>query len=170
MNRLGVIQVLVFFVYLFFQVIILKHAVLFHTAFCFLYVAFLLSLPVETNKIVLMLAGFVMGFVIDIFYDSLGLHAMASVLIMYLRNYWLIALTPQGGYDSSSVPSLAAYGPQWFIVYCLPLILVHHAVLFYTEAGGFGYFWHTLSKVFASTGFTLITVLIVEYIFPGRRL
>ncbi len=169
MNRLGIIQGVVFFVYLFFQVIILKNAVLFHTAFCFLYVAFLLTLPVETSKIVLMLAGFALGFLIDIFYDTLGLHAMASVLIMYLRNYWLTALTPQGGYDSSSVPSLAAYGTQWFIIYTLPLLIVHHTALFYTEAGGFGYFWHTLTKVLASSGFTLVAVLLVEYIFPGRR-
>lgn len=169
MIRLGIIQGILFFIYLFFQVLILKNAVLFHTAFCFLYVVFLLSLPVETSKIILMLVGFAMGFMIDIFYDSLGLHALASVLIMYLRNYWLMALTPQGGYDSSSVPSLTSYGPQWFITYALPLLFVHHTILFFTEAGGFDYFWHTLTKVLASTAFTMAAVLIVEYIFPGRR-
>ena len=44
---------------------------------------------------------------IDIFYDSLGLHAFSCVLVMYVRNYWLTLITPQGGYDSSATPSIA---------------------------------------------------------------
>jgi|SRR5690606_24466961 hypothetical protein len=169
MNRSIVLNVLVFFVYLFFQVLILKNAVMFHVAFCFLYIGFLLLLPVETNPLILMLIGFALGFSIDVFYDSLGLHAFASVLVMYLRNYWLAALTPQGGYDANVLPSLANNGLQWFLTYALPLIFVHHLVLFYTEAGGFDYFWHTLVKVLASTLYTLLALVIVEYIFPGRK-
>jgi hypothetical protein len=170
MSRFGIFQGIIFFAYLLFQVLILKNAVLFHTAFCFLYIGYLLALPVEGNKLLLMIGGFGLGFLVDIFYDSLGLHAMACVFIMYLRNYWLASLTPQGGYDSNSVPSLAAFGPQWFITYALPLIFIHHVLLFYTEAGGFDYFWHTLTKVMASTAFTLLVILIVEYLFPRRRL
>lgn len=169
MNRLGILQGLVLFAYLFFQVLILKNAVLFHTAFCFLYIAYMFSLPVESNPLVLMLVGFGMGLLVDIFYDSLGLHAMASVFIMFVRNYWLGVLTPQGGYDSNSVPALAAYGPQWFVTYVAPLIFLHHTLLFYTEAGGFDYFWHTLAKVLASTLYTLVVIVVVEYLFPGKR-
>lgn len=169
MSRPIILNVLVFFVYWFFQVLILKNAVMFHVAFCFLYIGFLLLLPAETNPLVLMLIGFILGFSIDVFYDSLGLHALASVLIMYLRNYWLAALTPQGGYDANVLPSMANNGLQWFLTYSVPLIFVHHVVLFYTEAGGFDYFWHTLIKVLASMGFTVLALVLVEYVFPGRR-
>ena len=88
MNRNIIMQGIAFFIYLFYQVLILKNIVLFNTAFCFLYVAYLFFLPVESNPLVLMAAGFLMGFVIDMFYDSLGLHAFACVLVMYVRNYW----------------------------------------------------------------------------------
>ena len=87
--RLNVIQAVAFFIYLFYQVLILKNIVLFHTAFCYLYVAYLLFLPVESNPMLLMLAGLTMGVAMDVFYDSLGLHASACVFIMYVRNYWL---------------------------------------------------------------------------------
>lgn len=170
MTRFGIIQGVVFFMYLFFQVLILKNAVIFHIAFCFLYIGYLMVLPVASNKMLLMLGGFGLGFLVDVFYDSLGLHAMASVFIMYVRNKWLNILTPQGGYDMGAAPSLAIYGPQWFVTYAAPLVLAHHTLLFYTEAGGFAYFWHTLSKVIASTLFTLVALLIVEYLFPRRRL
>src|SRR6185436_5108406 len=114
MNRSNIIQIISVFIYLFFQVIILKNAVLFQTAFCFLYVAYLLLLPVETNPLWLMLIGFLMGFFIDMFYDSLGLHALSCVLITYVRNLWLARLTPQGGYDNGAIPGIAMAGLQWF--------------------------------------------------------
>jgi hypothetical protein len=168
MTRGGILQIISFFLYVFIQVFFLKNAVLFHTAFCFLYVAYLLSLPVETNPLALMAIGFLMGFIIDIFYDSLGLHAIANVFIMYMRNYWLNNITPQGGYDNNSVPALAANGLQWYLVYIIPLVFVHHALLFFIEAAGFGMFWFTLWKAIASTLFTSLVIIIVKFLFPDR--
>ena len=169
MTRSNIIQAISFFIYLFFQVLILKNAVLFHTAFCFLYVAYLLLLPVESSPLWLMVLGLIMGFFIDMFYDSLGLHALSCVLIMYLRNYWLARLTPQGGYDNGAVPSIAASGVQWFLIYIIPIVFLHHAVLFFIEAGGFQYFGFTLWKTLCSTVYTTIVIFIVQYLFPGGR-
>jgi hypothetical protein len=169
MSGFGIIRGLIILGYLFFQVLILKNAVLFHTAFCFFYIGALLSLPVDSNPLLLMLFGFGLGFIVDIFYDSLGLHAMACVSIMFARNHWLTALTPQGGYNLNASPNLAVYGPQWFIVYVVPLIFLHHSLLFFTEAGGFDYFWNTIVKILASMLYTLLVIVLVEYIFPGKR-
>src|SRR5688572_14720963 len=140
MNRVNIFHLISFFIFLFYQVLILQNVVLFNTAFCFLYVLYLLLLPVETNPLILMLIGFAMGFIVDLFYESIGLHAFACVMLMYVRNYWLNSITPQGGYDSSAVPSMALSGVQWFVVYIGPLIFLHHALLFFIEAGGFGMF------------------------------
>lgn len=169
MSRLNIIQIIAFFIYLFYQVLILKNIVLFNTAFCFLYVAYLFFLPVESNPLFLMFAGFIMGFAIDIFYDSLGLHAFSCVLVMYVRNYWLSAITPQGGYDVSATPSIAINGMQWFLVYTIPLVFLHHAILFFVEAGGFGMFWFTLWKIITSTIFTTLVTVVVQYLFPSGR-
>lgn len=167
--RLNIFHIISFFVFLLYQVLILQNVVLFHTAFCFLYVLYLLLLPVETNSLLLMGIGFAMGFVVDLFYESLGLHAFACVMLMYVRNYWLNSVTPQGGYDSNAVPSLALGGFQWFLVYTIPLIFLHHALLFYIEAGGFTMFWFTLWKVITSTIFTTLVILIAQFLFPSRR-
>lgn len=169
MSRGMIFQVIAFFIYLFYQVLILQNVVLFHTAFCFLYILYLLLLPVETNPLLLMGVGFLMGFAVDMFYESIGLHAFACVLIMYVRNYWLNSMTPQGGYDSNSTPSLALGGLQWFVIYSLPLVFLHHAVLFFMEAGGFRMFWFTLWKIITSTFFTMLVILIAQFLFPSRR-
>jgi hypothetical protein len=168
--RIGILQVLLFFVYLMAQVLLFKRLVLFNTSFCFLYVGFILLLPNETNNMVLMIIAFLLGFCVDIFYDSLGLHAFALVMVAYIRNYWLNAITPQGGYDSNMSPSLALNGLQWFLVYTLPLVFVHHAVLFFVEAGGFDLFWFTMLKIIASLLFTTSILLMLQFLGSPRRL
>jgi hypothetical protein len=165
----AILPYLSFFAYAIVQVMILQNVVLFDKSFCFLYVAFLLLLPVDIGVLGLLVLGFVTGLVIDIFYDSLGIHAAASVLIMFIRNYWLNLITPQGGYDSGAIPSIELNGWQWFLGYIFPLIFIHHLVLFYIEASGFGLFGFTLLKVIFSTLFTSVSVIIVQYIFYKRR-
>lgn len=162
MNRTGVFNVVYFFLYVIAQVLLFKRLVLFNTSFCFLYVAFILLLPVETNNLLLMVLAFLLGFTIDIFYDSLGIHALALVTVAYLRNYWLSSITPQGGYDAGSTPALTN-GVQWFLVYTVPLVFVHLSLLFFIEAGGFGMFWFTMLKVMASLVFTVTVMLMLQF-------
>lgn len=169
MNRAGIWQFISFFIYLIVQVVLMKNLVLFNTAFCFIYIAFILFLPIDTNTMLLMVVGFILGFMVDIFYDSLGIHASALVLTGFLRNFWLARITPQGGYDAGEGPTLAANGIQWIIIYTLPLILIHHFALFFIEAGGFGLLGYTLSKVFFSSIFTFIIILLLQYLLPRQR-
>ncbi|MBK5280023.1 MAG: Rod shape-determining protein MreD [Bacteroidia bacterium] len=126
-------------------------------------------MPVETNILALTLIGFFTGFIVDIFYNSLGVHASSLVLISYLRNYWLGVITPQGGYDANSRPTLEANGTQWFLVYTLPLVLFHHIMLFIIEAGGFHNFGHTSLKILFSVLFTMIVLVILQLLTTERR-
>ena len=169
MTRGAILTFISFFVYVLVQVLLFKNLVLFNTAFCFLYVIFILLLPVETNSLLLLLIGFIAGFTIDVFYDSLGLHALALVLVSYVRNYWLTTITPQGGYDSGASPTLASNGLQWFLVYTIPLLFIHHAVVFFVEASDFSLFWYTMLKVVTSLIFTITVMLILQYLSLDRR-
>jgi hypothetical protein len=170
MIRGGIFQIISFFLYVIVQILLLKNLVLFNTAFCFLYVAFILMLPVEMNNLLLMLIAFLLGFTIDIFYNSLGMHALALVLVAYVRNYWLATITPQGGYDIGTPPTLAANGLQWFLVYSLPLVFIHHLILFFVEAAGFALFWYTMLKTITSLLFTIAVMLLLQYLtFDKRR-
>ena len=169
MIRSGIIHIILFFVYILVQVMLLKNLVLFDSAFCFLYVVFVLLLPFELSTIMTILIGFLLGFTIDIFYDSMGLHAFATVLMSYLRNYWLSVITPQGGYDSGNSPTVAANGLQWFLVYSIPLVFIHHFVLFFLEASGFDMFWFTMMKILGSLFFTMIVIVFLQLLVPQRR-
>lgn len=164
-NRNIISVVISFILYLLVQVLVLKNFVLFNTVFCFLYVAFVLLLSLETGPILLMVIAFFTGLSVDIFYDTPGVNAAASVLMAFLRPHWLNMITPRGGYEEISVPSIRNVDAIWFSIYSLPLIFIHHIALFYLEAGGFSMFFFTFLKVFTSTIFTFLLIILTQYLF-----
>lgn len=166
MSNRAIISVIVsFFMYVLFQVLLLKNFILFDTAFCFLYVAFILMLPLEMGPLTIMIISFLVGFSVDIFYDSIGINAAASTFIAFLRPYWLNIITPRGGYEEIEVPNLKTMDFGWFFTYALPLIFIHQGVLFYLEAGGFDLFFQTLLKVFFSTILSFFVIVLTQYLF-----
>jgi hypothetical protein len=64
---------------------------------------------------------------------------------------------------------MASNGLQWFLVYAIPLVFVHHALLFFVEAGGFGTFWFTMQKIVTSLLFTISVMLFLQYLSFDRR-
>jgi rod shape-determining protein MreD len=131
----------------------------------FLYVMFILMLPVRLPKSVLLITAMVTGLVIDMFSNTMGLHAAASLLMGYLRPGWLRILAPRDGYETDAVPSVKRYGFQWFIVYAAVLILAHHFMLFYLEVFRFSEFLSTFLRVLLSSLVTLLLVMLSQYLF-----
>lgn len=169
MNKSYINLAISFIVYMLLQVVLLRNIALFDTSFCFVYVVIVLLLPLETDRILLMLIGFISGLLIDVFYNSLGIHAASLVIISYLRYHWINTLTPQGGYVSNISPNLTTMGGQWFSTYTLPLIFIHHFTLFFVESGGFSLFGFTLLKVILSTFFTFFVIIIAQVLFSKTK-
>ncbi|MEM8965934.1 MAG: Rod shape-determining protein MreD [Bacteroidota bacterium] len=164
MNRHLLPQALNFVIFFIIQILVVRKLVLFDVAFCYVYLAFLLLLPIELSVMTAMLLGFITGLFVDIFYNTFGIHAAACVFIMYIRKLWIDFLTPRGGYDIGSIPSPRSQGLQWFLTYAFPLLLIHHILIFFIEIGGFQLFSYTVLKAIASTGFSLIMILVIQYI------
>lgn len=158
-----------FFLYVLVQVFILKDLVVFGTAFCFLYIFFILLLPIEIKTIPLLLIGFFMGFCVDIFYDSLGMHTASTVLMAFIRRPWLNANVPTGGYDENVQPSILNMGFIWFTAYSLPLIIIHHFCFFYIDNLGTDLYIPLVIRTGSSVFFTLMTGIIVQLIFYNKK-
>jgi len=165
MNRYYLYKSISFFIYLFAQVLIFDKIVIFGTAHSIIYIAFLLTLPIELAIIPSMLIGFALGLGIDAFNNTFGIHAAASIILMYLRPTILSWLTPQGGYPTGVIPRPNIFGIGWFTSYALPLVFIHLLIVFYVEAGGFDLFWHTLLEVVASTIYSYLLIVIIQYTF-----
>ena len=142
--------------------LILRQVVLFDTAFCFLYIAGILFLSYEIDAVVLLLICFITGLVIDSFYNTFGVHAAATVLIGYLRPIVLNAQFAQKNLDARLELTLSQLGFVPFLAYVGPLVLVHHAALFFIETNNIGLLLPTVLKIVASTLFTTGGIFLVQ--------
>jgi hypothetical protein len=161
-------QFFVFLVYLVLQVFFFDNMVLFRTAFCFVYIGFVLLLPLQVSPIVLISTAFLSGLVVDLFYSTPGLNAATSVLVGFIRPYWLGLITPRGGYEDVDIPRLKTMGFSWFITYSVPLIFLHHLTLFIVESGNLFNFWFMINKTIFSTLYTTSILVIGQYMFYAK--
>jgi rod shape-determining protein MreD len=151
-----------------FQVFILNNIQLSGFINPYFYVLFILLLPFETPGWLLLSLGFTLGLTIDLFANTPGLHASATVFMAFLRPLVLDYFAPRDGYVPSTFPRIYYYGFGWFFQYSAILILAHHFFLFYMEVFRLGDFSHTLLRVILSTLFTLFMVVLSQY-FIYRR-
>lgn len=165
MNSQTVIRlVITFFIYLILQIVVLRNFVFFDVAFCFVYVACILLLPDEIPPVWVILISFLTGLLVDIFYNTAGVHASASVLVGYLRGYIIKFLFPTKGIENEIVISLKDMGAERFVRYVVILTLIHHSTLFFVEAGGFDFFLITILKIICSVVFTSFMIIILQYV------
>ncbi|MFT5619252.1 MAG: hypothetical protein ACI85I_002495 [Arenicella sp.] len=164
-------QLIAFVLYVLLQIMFGKNMTLGKYAFCFPYLAFLLAIPFDISRIGYMAIAFLMGFSIDIAYDTIGFHASACVFVAFSRQYILNFIAPSGGYESDMKPTFQIMGAQWFIVYSVALIFIHHTIFFLIETSNFAMFQIIIFKILASTFFTFVLVLILQafYIRAKRR-
>jgi hypothetical protein len=145
------------------QVFFVRNLSLFGYAFCFVYVAFLLLLPFETSLVLLLIISFATGLTVDVFYDTLGIHAAACVWLAFLRPTVIKLITPRGDLDEGMRLSLKSMGAPWFLSYAITLLFVHHAFLFFLEAATLSLAIPVLIKTVCSTAFSLVVIVILQF-------
>lgn len=142
---------------------------IFGLAFCYLYVGAILFMPIESNSMLLMIGAFLLGLLVDSFYDSAGVHAGASVFMAFLRPQVLRFIKPPGGYEDYMEVSLPLMGPKWFFQYMLALLFGHHLMVFILSYSRISDIALISTKALLSTAFTLMGLLLVQYNFNSRR-
>ncbi len=155
--------IFLFILYVLLQILLVRNLVLFDFGFCFIYVAAIILLPYETSLTLLLLSAFVTGIVVDTFYNTLGIHAAATVLMAYLRPVIIRVQMAPGVQDLRIVFSLQALGLWPFVRYVFVLVLIHHTALFFIEAGSLSLLLPTLARIAASTLFTTVSIVLINF-------
>ncbi len=170
MNRTILINIARFLGFGLAQVLVLKRITLwwdgFHYFQIFLYPLFVLLLPLRTPQQLVLFLAFVMGLSVDMFYDSAGLHASASVFMAAWRPFVLRQLEPRGGYNINFSPTKERMKMPWFLRYTSILIAIHLFFYFCVETFTFVYIGEILLKTICSFAisvfFVLMTMLILN--------
>lgn len=155
-------NILRFLILVFLQIFIFNNIEFSQYINIYFYVIFIILLPFETSKWVLLISAFLIGFLIDIFSGTLGIHSTAALAVAYLRPFILNLFAPRDGYETETLPRIQYYGINWFVKYTFIMVFTHHLLLFYIEIFSFTNFFHTFLRVIISTIFTSLIIVLSQ--------
>lgn len=135
----------------------------------FVYIIFILELPIRIAPITLLLSAMGMGLVIDLFYDSLGFHASAAVFVAFLRFYFLKLIIPKDGLDPNASPVISSIGRLKYGLYIFLMLLCYHLWFFIIEIFRFSDFFLRFSQAIVSAIFATILCFIIHFIFQKQK-
>jgi len=154
------------------QVFVLNHISFSGYINPYLYILFILLLPFETPKWLLLLLGFFTGLIVDLFVHTPGMHAGACVFMAFLRPFAIDSISSKKEYEAGIRPVIQDLGFNWVLNYVGILTIAHHTLLFFLEVFHFQEFWITFGRIFFSAYFTILFIIITQYVFfkPRRNI
>jgi hypothetical protein len=129
----------------------------------YMYVLFIILLPVTAPPWLVIPASFLIGIVIDVFSNSMGIHAAASVFAGYLRPV-VIRFISSHDEEYNEYPGLMQNKFSWFLLYTSIIVFIHHTVLFFLEVFSFADFFITFFRLLLSSIFSIFIIVLSQFI------
>jgi len=135
----------------------------------FFYVLYILLLPFETPRWLVITSSFLLGFAVDIFSHSYGMHAAASVFIAFIRPSIFRLVHSNKEYEKGVLPTIGHLGFSWFLSYATILVFLHHLIYFFLEVFRLNDFLTTFYRVIYSSIATIIVIIVEQFLFFKER-
>tara|TARA_R110002073_G_scaffold148335_2_gene301394 strand:+ start:8309 stop:8815 length:507 start_codon:yes stop_codon:yes gene_type:complete len=166
MNNTISINIVRFILLALVQVLVLNHINFLGYINPYLYILFIILFPIKNNRMLFIFLAFLLGLTIDLFTDSGGIHAAASVTIAYIRPI-VLKFSFGAVYEHQTIKfSNTDIGQR--LTYFLIMILIHHLILFSLEIFNTSKIILILKKTLFSSIFTLILCLLTTILFSRK--
>lgn len=143
------------------QVLVLNQIDLFGYATPYLYIYIILKMRIDVPRYVLLLVGFLLGLMIDLFLYTLGVHASATVLLAMCQPFFLRAFASRDD-EEQIVPVGRKMGTLAFMEYMAVCVLMHHTALLMVEYFTFAGILQTLLRILCSSLLTFSLIMAVD--------
>ena len=166
MNNVISINNIRFFVLVLIQVLICNNINFLGYINPYIYILFIILYPTKNNRTLFIFVSFLIGLSIDLFLDSGGIHAAASVFIAYTRP---LLLRSSFGiqYENHAIKfDSVEFGAK--LSYITLLTLIHHIILFSLETFSISKILLILQKTLFSSIFTILLCILITIIFSRR--
>ena len=167
MNNVVATNIIRFTLLLLVQVIICNHINFFGYISPYIYIIFIFLFPIKDNRLNLLFASFFLGVLVDMFSDSGGVHASASVCLAYARP--ILLKTSFGmSYEHQSIKfSITEMGS--IITYIAIGTVLHHFILFTLEIFNLSSILLILNKTLFSSIFTIVLSFLIIILFSKNK-
>ena len=123
----------------------------------YIYILCLVMMPITLPHSADMIIGAVIGLIMDIFCNSLGIHTASCILLMFIRPY-LLGIWVNDKDRLNEQISLRAVGMESFIKYVVTLVFIHHTTVFLLAAWSWYHIGFVLLETLVSS---IITIAII---------
>ena len=147
------------------QVLFFLNFNIFEYGFAFIYIGFILFLPLNTPTFVLLTLAFVQGLFIDLFYNTIGINALSLVTIAYLKPTVSKLFIPKMIDDINDLKSINQLGLERSLIVIFLLTFAHHFLLFFIINGGSEFILSNLVKTVFSSLITTLLLLSFKKMF-----
>ncbi len=150
------------------QVLVLNNILLFGHINPYVYITFIFIFPFSKNRFPILTYAFFLGLFIDLFSNSGGIHAIATLTIAAIRVYFFRVFfqKTEADYDFFNLKE-EAFGK--IFNYTATLTLIHHFIIFLLINFSFKNFSSVLFNTISSTLFTLILYFLGRTIFSRKQ-
>lgn len=167
MNSIVAINTARFILLVLLQVLVLNHINFLGYINPYIYILFIILYPVKNNSSLFIFLSFLLGLCVDIFSDSGGVHAAASVTIAFLRPGFLKSVFG-ALYEHQTIKfSNIDLAPK--VSYIALVTIVHHFILFTLEIFSLSKIILIAQKTLFSSIFTIIICILVTIIFTRKN-
>lgn len=151
------------------QVLIVNHVRLGGYVHPYIYLIFIMLLPINIQNWQLLLLGFLLGLSIDMFTSTPGLHAGATTLMAFCRPSILRLVNGNQKFENIQEPNLLQLGGIWFLRYTFSMVIVHHFALFLLESFSFRLLGQVLLRLLISVPVSVFLIMMILYIFKLEK-
>lgn len=142
---------------------------LFENGNFFIYPLIILLLPIGMTRHYVILLGFAIGLLIDMFYDTVGVHAFTLTAMAYFRGPILMALEPRGGYQLNMQPTRHSMGNNWLLTYLGLTIFIHSITYSTIEVFTFVFIGKIVLKTIITWILSMVVIVSYHYLFNPRK-
>ena len=165
-NSAILINIVRFITLMLLQVLLLNHINFLGYVNPYLYILFILIFPLDGNRSLLIFSSFLLGLSIDLFGDSGGVHAAASVFIAYLRSP-ILKFSFGVSYEYNMIRINKAPLIEQ-LTYISIMVLVHHLVLFTLEIFSLSHILLLLKSTLFSGIFSVLLIFCSLLLFSRK--
>ncbi len=130
----------------------------------FFFILFILLLPFNTPNWVLIVTAFLLGIIVDIFSDTLGLNASAAVMMAFARPLVLNVISLRETYDTAMRPRVHYFGLEWFLKYSFSLTFIHQLMYYWVDAWSFSAIFIVFMKAILGALITTIFIVLSQFL------
>jgi rod shape-determining protein MreD len=129
----------------------------------YIYILFLIALPIRIPQWIELLIGFGVGLIVDMCCGSPGVHTAACSFLAYLRPIFIRRTIQDAERISMTIDGLSI-GFNEYVKLVVLYTILHHTLVFLIEAWSLAHFWLLLAKIIVSSLFTIALLLFYDRI------